>query len=99
MLGVILMRYAAVIFIKLLEKFPRFEIAAYLLVIVIGGKLLADWHWNKRPDVLPPDWHPPLDFHSPGSVAFWVFWALMIVCFCVGFLPSKKKLHLADARH
>jgi len=31
------MRFAAVLFIKLLEKFPRFELSAYLLVLVIGG--------------------------------------------------------------
>lgn len=46
-LGVVLMRFAAVIFIKLLDKFPRFEIAAYLLVTVIGVKLLADWGFNS----------------------------------------------------
>ncbi len=46
-LGVILMRFAAVIFIKLLDKFPRFEMAAYLLVIAIGMKLLLDWGANS----------------------------------------------------
>ena len=60
MLGVILMRFAAVIFIKLLDKFPRFETAAYLLVAVIGGKLLVDWHFN-----VPGQAHSRVDFHSP----------------------------------
>ncbi len=46
-LGVVLMRFAAIIFIRLLEKFPRFELAAYLLVAVIGLKLLADWGFNS----------------------------------------------------
>lgn len=90
MLGVILMRFAAVIFIKLLDRFPRFEEAAYLLVIVIGGKLLADFFFNKPPNPLPEGWHAPLDFHSVSSPAFWVFWGLMVVCFAIGFLPSKK---------
>lgn len=45
--GVVLMRFAAAIFIKLLEKFPRFETSAYLLVIVIGMKLLLDWLFNS----------------------------------------------------
>ncbi|HEY7088974.1 MAG TPA: hypothetical protein VH518_12845, partial [Tepidisphaeraceae bacterium] len=36
-LGVVVMRFAAVLFIRLLERFPRFETAAYLLVIVIGA--------------------------------------------------------------
>ncbi|MBL8851517.1 MAG: hypothetical protein JNG89_17670 [Planctomycetaceae bacterium] len=90
MLGVILMRFAAVVFIKLLEKFPRFEQAAYLLVIVIGGKLLGDYFFNNPPTPQPEGWHPPLDFHSVSSPAFWVFWGLMVVAFAVGFLPKGK---------
>lgn len=84
MLGVILMRYAARVFIKLLERFPRFETAAYLLVLVIGGKLVLDWGFNTN------EVHV-LDFHSPRSPAFWVFWILMLGCFCVGFIPNRKK--------
>ena len=53
MLGVILMRFAAVMFIKLLERFPRFETSAYLLVIVIGLKLCLDWYFNRRARRLP----------------------------------------------
>jgi YkoY family integral membrane protein len=45
-LGMIALRYAAALVIKLLESFPRFEIAAYLLVAVIGVKLLGDWGFN-----------------------------------------------------
>src|SRR5882724_7002662 len=78
--GVVVMRFAAMLFIKLLEKFPRFEVAAYLLVLVIGGKLLADWGLNSKV-------HPHrVDFHDYRNPAFWIFWVLMIVCFCVGFL-------------
>jgi predicted tellurium resistance membrane protein TerC len=85
MLGVILMRVAAVMFIRLLERFPRFEMAAYLLVIVIGAKLLADWGFNSRA-------HPHrVDFHDYHHLAFWVFWLFMIAAFCVGFLPQKNK--------
>jgi len=46
-LGVVLMRFAAALFVKLLDRFPRFEISAYLLVIIIGLKLLADWGCNS----------------------------------------------------
>lgn len=91
-LGVVLMRFAAVVFIKLLERFPRFEMAAYLLVGAIGGKLLVDWYFNRRPDDAPLDWQPPVDFHSPESAAFWVFWIVMLLCFAAGFLPQKKPL-------
>jgi hypothetical protein len=41
------MRFAAAMFVGLLTRFPRFETAAYLLVIVIGAKLLADWGLNS----------------------------------------------------
>jgi len=47
-LGLILMRFAAIWFVKLLEKYPRFEVSAYLLVTVIGVKLLADWAFNSN---------------------------------------------------
>jgi len=85
MLGVILMRFAAVMFIRLLEKFPRFEVSAYLLVIVIGFKLIGDWAFNRGGRHV-------LDFHSPHRPEFWVFWILMIVCFAVGFIPKKGQL-------
>jgi len=85
MIGVALMRVAAVLFIRLLEKFPRFETSAYLLVIVIGLKLLLDWWFNVEP-------HPHrMNFHSSGSPAFWIFWGLMAICFTVGFLPQKQE--------
>ncbi len=90
MLGVILMRFAAVLFIRLLDRFPRFTLAAYLLVLIIGGKLLIDFLFNTPA-------HPhAVDFHSPGSPAFIVFWSLMILCFGLGFLPARK---VADAKN
>ncbi len=84
-IGVVVMRFAAILFIRLLEKFPRFEVSAYLLVLVIGGKLLADWGLNNKQ-------HPHrVDFHDYRNPAFWIFWVLMIVCFCLGFLPKREK--------
>jgi predicted tellurium resistance membrane protein TerC len=78
------MRFAAVMFIGLLERFPRFETSAYLLVTVIGLKLLADWAGNTAE-------HPHrIDFHDPSGIVFWVFWLLMALCFSIGFLPQKK---------
>lgn len=82
--GVILMRFAAMIFVKLLDRFPRFEVAAYLLVAIIGSKLVFDWaahsvfHWT---------W---VDFHHPNNPAFWGFWTLMLGAFALGFLGRKK---------
>jgi predicted tellurium resistance membrane protein TerC len=77
MLGVILMRFAAVVFVKLLDRFPRFETAAYLLVAVIGLKLVLDYF----------TW---LNFHDPRGAAFWAFWIAMIAAFCFGFIPHSR---------
>ena len=91
MLGVMLMRVAAAVFITLLERFPRFETAAYLLVTLIGGKLIVDYVFNDTHWGLPH-----LDFHDYTSPSFWCFWILMLVAFLTGFLPQKNpKPHAA----
>jgi YkoY family integral membrane protein len=88
-LGVASMRIAAAVFIKLLERFPGFEVSAYLLVQIIGLKLLAEWHWNTA------EQPHRLDFQDLGSTAFWIFWGLMALCVAAGFLPSRRKAPLA----
>ena len=85
-LGVVLMRFAAVLFTKLLEKFPRFETAAYLLVTLIAVKLLVDFIADKA------DWDG-ISFHDPHSAAFWAFWVGMAACLASGFfgrVPVQK---------
>ena len=90
MIGVMLMRVAAAMFIKLLERFPRFETSAYLLVLTIGLKLLADWGFNSEQ-------HPDrANFHDPSSPLFWTFWSVMVVCIAIGFLPQRKTILAAD---
>ena len=90
MLGIVLMRFAAALFIKLLDKFPRFETAAYLLVTIIGLKLVIDWGLNTPA-------HPHrVDFHSPASAAFWVFWILMLLCCSIGFIRPKTNVPAAS---
>jgi YkoY family integral membrane protein len=132
-IGLMLMRVAASWFIYLLDRFPTFEIAAYLLVLVIGLKLLADWgfnsdwssfpafetrrqawtesyeHWlaNSWPLGLAKERAPEnpnikhvvhlLDFHTPRRPEFIVFWLLMVLCFCVGFLPRRNDHSSATA--
>lgn len=83
--GLMLMRVAAAMFIRLLEKFPRFEVSAYLLVIVIGLKLLVDWGLNSEQNP------HRINFHDYTHVEFWVFWLSMAAALCVGFIPPKQK--------
>jgi YkoY family integral membrane protein len=83
MIGVVAMRFAAVMFIKLLDNFPRFEISAYLLVLLIGAKLTVDYFFNSD--------YTRLNFHSTADPAFWIFWTLMAACFCVGFIRPRTR--------
>ena len=84
MIGVMLVRVAAAMFIRLLERFPRFETAAYLLVMTIGLKLLVDWGFNSEQ-------HPDrANFHDASSPLFWAFWLTMAVCIAIGFVPETK---------
>lgn len=77
LIGLIMMRFAASIFIKLLAKYPRFEPTAYLLVLIIGAKLIIDGLHL-----------PGIDFHAANNPAFWLFWSSMLGSFLWGF--SKK---------
>lgn len=78
-IGVALMRFAATKFIVLLERFPRFENTAYLLVLTIGIKVVIE------------GFHPPsVDFHSPSNPYFWGFWAIMGACIVYGLLPHPN---------
>ncbi|MDA1231188.1 MAG: hypothetical protein O2856_10475 [Planctomycetota bacterium] len=82
LLGIVLMRVAAAMFIRLLERFPRFELSAYLLIIVIGLKLLVDWGFNSHD-------HPhAIDFHNYSKPEFWIFWMAMLAAFGTGFFPA-----------
>jgi YkoY family integral membrane protein len=83
-IGVVLMRFAAALFIKLLNAFPRFEVSAYLLVTLIGLKLVIDYSAHKL------GIHS-IDFDSVFNPAFWIFWLGMIACFCIGFIRPVEE--------
>jgi len=79
MAGVVVIRFAASGFVRILERFPRFESAAFLMIIVIGLKIAAE------------GLELPLDFEHPTSPWFWGFWTILGVCFLTGFLQPKPK--------
>jgi YkoY family integral membrane protein len=83
-LGMIAMRVAAGIFLGLLERFPRFEPVAYVLVLIVGLKLLAEGVASQLGVA-------GLSFHDPHSLPFWVFWVAMALAFAYGFVPVRKK--------
>lgn len=84
--GVVMMRFAAALFVKLLERFPAFEGAAYGLVLVIGLKLLVDYAGN---DLLYPGSHT-VNFHSPHSFWFWGFWIIAAITLASGFVRRRR---------
>ena len=95
-LGVILMRLRPSSSFACWSVSPGLRWPPICWSLVIGGKLLVDWGFNKRPIGAPESWHAPLDFHSPHTVAFWLFWVAMLLCFSVGFMPHKKKAAAAE---
>lgn len=79
MIGVILMRFAAALFIKLLNLFPRFETSAYLLVLLIGLKLLIEaTHLSG------------VDFHDMKNPASWVLWSSFLLSILYGLRPKSR---------
>lgn len=83
LLGIIAMRYAASVFLKLLTKFPHFEKTAYHLILIIGIKLILEGFHLKQ-----------LDFHSAAHPAFWIFWGSFALALSYGFFGD----HLTNFR-
>lgn len=81
-LGIVMMRFAASGFIRLIEKFPKLERTAYLLVLIIGVKVIIEGLRIEG-----------VNFHSPSTPTFWIFWASMAACVGYGFWkkPERKK--------
>lgn len=80
-LGIVMMRFAASVFIKLVSKFPRMESTAYLMVLVIGVKLTLQGF-----DL------PMVDFHSSRSPASWLFYGSMLAAIAYGFKGKRSIL-------
>lgn len=74
LLGILMMRFVSGIFIKLMEKFPHLETAAFLLVLLVGLKLLMEGCLDVE--------------FTRGSIEFIGFWVLMASSLLFGF--SKR---------
>jgi len=79
LIGTVLMRFAANQFITLLNKFPRLEKTAYLLITIVGTKVVLEgFHVDG------------IDFHSSSSPWFWGQWILMAITVLYGFKKEKN---------
>lgn len=79
LIGTFLMRFAANQFIRLLEVFPKLETTAYLLISIVGVKVVLEgFHLDG------------VDFHSNTSPWFWGQWILMGIVILLGFRKNQK---------
>lgn len=83
MLGVILMRFAATYFVKLLHDYPGLEAAAFAIVGWVGIKLVVLVLAHEQIHILPHDF--------PHSLLWQIiFWAVLLAIVAIGFLTSRK---------
>lgn len=81
--GVIIMRFAANIFIKVLEKKPGLEVAAFLIVGWVGIKLFVIAAAHPKLALIPE--------HFPHSTIWEVtFWVVLLGLLVWGILISNK---------
>jgi YkoY family integral membrane protein len=80
LIGTFLMRFAANQFIRLLNVFPNLETTAYLLISIVGVKVMLEGIHL-----------PGVDFHSSSSPWFWGQWILMSVAIIFGFKKNQKE--------
>lgn len=85
MLGILAMRFAAQQFVKLLEKIPELETAAYVMIAFIGGKMVAAIE------------HFPIPYTNitlPGlgyEMNEWASFIAMVVCFAGAYVVNKVR--------
>jgi YkoY family integral membrane protein len=85
MIGLILMRFTAAGLSRMLERFPQLHLSAYLLVMLIGLKLLIDWAVNDSQ-------HPHrIDFGDPSRIEMWLFWGTAVLCLFAGLVVPRKQ--------
>ena len=77
LIGTVMMRFAAIACIRLLEKFPKLEDTAYILITIIGLKVIIEGFRING-----------VDFQSSHSPWFWAQWLSMAASIGYGF---KKK--------
>ena len=84
LIGVIIMRFAAHKFVKLLETYPQLETAAFVIVGWVGVKLLVMTLSHEKLGFLPHDF----PHSTPWTI---VFWTVLVGIVVVGALLGIKK--------
>ncbi len=84
LIGVIIMRFAAHKFVRLLEKYPQLETAAFVVVGWVGVKLLVLTLSHEHVGVLPHDFP-----HSPPWTI--TFWSILVAIVVIGGIAGIRK--------
>ncbi|UBH23057.1 TerC family protein [Macrococcus armenti] len=84
MLGVIIMRFAATWFVKLLHDNPSLEAAAFAIVGWVGVKLVVMVLAHEKVGILP---------HEFPHSTLWqvIFWSVLLGILAIGWFSGKKK--------
>ena len=90
--GLVLIKYAATWFVKLLEKRPALETTAYLIVAWVGVKLTVITLAHKDIGIL--------DQHFPHSTAWTlIFYGVLVGIALIGWFSSDNKTVAFDSMH
>lgn len=82
-LGIVAMRFAATVFVGLIERYPKLEHSAFILVAIVGAKLILEASQAYAGVHL-------LDFESMASPAFWCLWGAMACGLMYGFSKEPR---------
>ena len=74
-IGIVLLRFAASWFAKLLDKYPQLDWVGYLMVLWVGVRLAS--LASEKYSAVHPEAH--LDFHEMNGTIFWSVMALVLV--------------------
>lgn len=100
-LGIITMRFVAGMFLRLLERFPRLEGAAYVMVGWIGIKLGAETIYQLT---LPPETVAAMvaNHQTLHVLPAWLFWSVMGLILIAAVILSRRDgaivRHAADLK-
>lgn len=85
-IGIITMRTVAVYFVKLMARFPFLDFAAFIVIALLGGKLMFEFFY--------PQMHEGNEEHAgPGTYAF------PFITICVFLLPVLSSLLFNFPKH
>lgn len=88
-IGLIIMRFAATWFVKLLKERPTLETAAFIIVGWVGVKLAVFTFAHPQVGVLDP--------HFPETAVWKItFWLVLILVAAGGYIVSGKKIKVQE---